>query len=482
MPITVIIPFKRSVSPKGVNTTENNTLVLLSRYIVIDILKSGVDTKVFLVRHPTLEQKLIIKQLHISALSEERFNREIQTLKNLKNPHTPLLYDIQKDNEYYYIIEEYIEGTSLKAVMDKGCLSANTAIMYTLKLCDIIKYLHGHVGGPILYLDCRPDNVIISADGSVNLIDYGNSIFMKDTAARHTCYGSIGFAAPELYTPHTALTPATDIYGIGALLYYMLTGALSSDGLNIHKSQIPTGLFNIIRKCLHHKTEWRYSSVDELIKALNRLNKHKKIIKCNGNTSLTISVAGSDRRVGVTHLCMSLAFHLNHSGFKAYYKDLNTPDIITMLKESGDAKALACSNGLFTYKGLNIIPAYNETIDFNEAELVQSPSRPAVFIKDCGVLNEQTLSLFDEADICILVGSGKPWEISKMHESMQYCNKNKTFFVVNLLNGALFYRLIKEQNSIFIRMPYYYDWNMPGTVGKRFLEELTDEIKKRWKE
>lgn len=162
MPITAIIHFKRSVSPRGGNTTDNNTLVLLSRYIVIDILKSGSDTKVFLVIHPTLEQKLIIKQLCISALSEERFNREIQALKNLKNPHIPLLYDIQKDNEYYYIIEEYIEGTSLKSVICKDCLSADTAVRYTLKLCDILKYLHGHADGSILYLDCRPDNIIIS--------------------------------------------------------------------------------------------------------------------------------------------------------------------------------------------------------------------------------------------------------------------------------------------------------------------------------
>lgn len=482
MPITAIIHIKRSVSPRGGNTTDNNTLVLLSRYVVTDILKSGTDTKVFLVRHPDLEQKLIIKQLSASPLSEERFHREVQTLKSIKHPHIPLLYDIHKDNEYYYIIEEYIEGTSLKSVLDKGCLSPDAAIRYTLELCDILNCLHGHAENSVLYLDCRPDNIIISPDGSVNLIDFGNSIFMKDSGLRHTCYGSIGFAAPELYIPRTALTFATDVYGIGALLYYMLTGALSSDGLDIHRSQIPTGLFNIIKKCLRHKKEQRYSSVNELKKALIGLNKRKKINNSR-NTSLTISVAGSEHRVGVTHLGLSFALYLNHNGFCAYYKDLNTPDISDLLKKSNDAGRLTLSNGLFTYKGLNIIPAYNETIDFDETELTACKKRPVIFINDCGMLTEHTSDIFNKADICILVGSGgKPWEITKMYESMKYCNKNKTFFVVNLLSGALFYRLIKRQNDIFIRMPFYYDWNMPGTIGKRFLAELTDEIKKRWRE
>jgi len=482
IPITAIILFKRSVSPKGGNTTDNNTLILLSRYVVIDILKSGADTKVFLVRHPTLEQKLIIKQLLISALSEERFNREVQTLKNLKNPHIPLLYDIQKDNEYYYIIEEYIEGISLKSVIERNCLSTNTAIRYILKLCEILKYLHGHAAGTILYLDCRPDNVIISSDNSINLIDYGNSLFMKDAKLRHTCYGSVGFAAPELCSPHATLSPSTDVYGIGALLYYMLTGSLASDGLNSRTSKIPTKLYNIIKKCLRHKQKWRYTSIDELMVALSRLYKHQKITNIKRNTSLTISVAGSDRRVGVTHLSMSLANHLNRNGFRSYYKDSSTHDIISMLRKSNEYKHLHNINGLFTYKGLNIIPAFNETIDFNEAELIYDSDKPVVFINDCGVLDDNNTHAFDNADICILIGSGKPWEIENMYKSMQLCNKNKTFFVVNLLNGALFYRLINSQSNMLIRMPYYYDWNIPGTVGKRFLEELTDEIKKRWKE
>lgn len=272
------------------------------------------------------------------------------------------------------------------------------------------------------------------------------------------------------------------MYGVGALLYYMLTGTTPSDGLNIQKHKIPTKLFNIIKKCLRHNRFRRYSSIDELEKVLKGLYKHEKTSKKQGNTSLTICIAGSDRRVGVTHLGMSLAYHLNHNGFKAYFKDLSTPDIISRLGESSEDRFLQSSNGLFTYKGLNIIPVYNETIDFDTAELVTNSDRPVVFINDCGTLDDSNTHSFHAADICILVGSGKPWEIRSMYKSMQYCNKNKTFFVVNLMSGTLFYRLIKDRNNIFIRMPYYYSWNIPGTIGKRFLEELTYEIIKRWKE
>lgn len=444
---TVIIVFKRCVFPKGGSTTESNTKVLLSRYIVKDILKSGQDTNVYLVKHPTLEQKLIIKQLCISVLSTARFNREVQILKTLKNPHIPLLYDIQKDNDYYYIIEEYIEGQSLKSIIDKNCLSVNTAIRYIIQLCDILQYLHEHPGNTILYLDCRPDNIIISAaDDAVNLIDFGNSILQKDTTRRTFCYGSIGYAAPELYNPHTGLSPKTDIYGVGALLYYMLTGSLSLSDPNLHKRKIPTKLLYIIRKCLRHQPGMRYQNIDDLKKALTKIYNHKKLSNNSENTSLTISIAGCDRRVGVTHLGMSLVRFLTKRGYHS-----------------------------------SLLQTYNDTIDFSEADIPNN-NKPTIIINDFGILNKTNSDGFNSADICLLVGCGKAWEFNTLLKAQQFCNLQKTIFIVNLVNGSDFYRQIKRHNQTFIRMPYYCDWRIPGKIGNRFLEELTDEIKKRWKE
>ncbi len=191
----------------------------------------------------------------------------------------------------------------------------------------------------------------------------------------------------------------------------------------------------------------RYSKIDDLKKALTKIYTREKISKNSENTSLTISIAGCDRRVGVTHLGMSLARFLTQKG---YYSSL--------------------------------LPAYNETIDFSEADTTNNIKKPTIIINDFGILNKENSDAFNSSDICLLVGSGKAWEFNALLKAQQFCNIKKTIFIVNLVNGSDFYRQIKSQNQFFIRMPYYYDWRTPGKVGNRFLEELTDEIKKRWKE
>lgn len=455
------------------NTTENNTNLLLSRYIIKQVLKSGSDTTVYLAEHPAISKLLIIKQLRISDLTTERFYRETHILKHLKHPCIPLLYDILKDKNYYYIIEEYIKGESLKSVIDSGNLSFDTAIRYTLQLCDILKYLHEHECGSILYLDCRPDNIIISPGDTVHLIDYGSSIFAKDAGKRVSRYGSVGYAAPELYNNKASPLPATDIYGVGALLYYMLTGNSPLTDNSLLKNISPKKLADIIEKCLRHHPKRRYRNVAELLNALRPLSNISKNTK-KENTSLVISIAGTDRRVGVTHLAMSLAAFLNKNRAPCNLFERCTPGILFRLLESTEASCVKTKNGSFEYKGLKIFPQYNETIETAEFN--------SITINDFGVLTPENRELFAQSDVCLLIGSGKAWEFKDICKLTKTLDSRKTIYIVNFTDGITFYRQTSRVEGTFLRMPYYDTWNSPGEAGKRFLLELTDEIKKRWKE
>lgn len=448
---------------------------LLTRYQIKHYFKSDPTVTVCLARQTELDKQFVIKRLRIGSEEEERFYWETQVLKHLKHPRIPLLYDIQKDKDYYYIIEEYVEGESLKSAVSRRTFSVGTAIRYAIQLCDILEYLHRHSSGEILYLDCQPDNIILSED-TLFLVDFGSSVYSKDFACRNYRYGTVGYAAPELYEKKAKVTPATDVYGVGALLYYMLTGELPLTGEVHGLKKIPKKLSNVIRKCMHHNPGQRYSSMKELSNALQKINLKSVTKKSKETTILVISIAGADRRVGVTHLGMSLAKYLEKKGYCCLFAEQTAPGILMKLLECQKNENLCVKEGVFWYKGIRMMPYYGRTVDSEFEKIKVKGKKATVLIKDYGLFCDEISEDYSKGDVCLLVGDGKPWEFSKFIEKIPNMRSEKSVFVVNLADGAMFYRLTRGQKCSFIRMPYFRKWWSPGRVGKNFLELLSCEI------
>lgn len=458
-------PYKIVVSGK---------VVLLERYQIKRYFKSDCDTTVCLAMQTGLERLFIIKRLRITPEAEERFHWETQILKHLKHSRIPLLYDIQKDKEYYYIIEEYVEGESLKSVVLRRTLSFSTIIRYTIQLCDILEYLHKHDSGEILYLDCQPENIIISDDG-VFLIDFGNSVYSSDYATRKYRFGTVGFAAPELYE-NQAVTPAADIYGVGALLYYMLTGKLPLMGMDLCKEKLPQRLSNVIKKCMHHNPGQRYHSIKEVSNALKKIKLNSTIKKKEETTNLVISIAGINQRVGVTHLGMSLSKYLSRKGYCCLFAEQVVPGILMKLLECRKKEGgLSVREGVFWYRGIGMLPYYGETIE-PEVEKIRKNKKPIVIIKDYGCFNDEISRDYLQGDVHLLIGDGKPWEFSSFLKSIGKLRSEKAVFIVNFISGENFYKVTGKERHNFIRMPYFTRWWAPGRVGNNFLEQLTCEI------
>lgn len=359
--------------------------------------------------------------------------------------------------------------------MEAAPLSLSTALEYTLQLCDIIEYLHTHSCGSILYLDCRPDNVIIN-NGYVHLVDFGNSIFYKDLANRSFFCGSVGYAAPELYNKDKSPSYSSDVYGIGAILYYMLTGKTPlSQNIN-RKKPFPRELASIIHKCLHHHPARRYQTVARLRRALQTFTQtisdnsviSRKQIQSE-NTSLVISIAGSDRRVGTTHLAMSLSVFFQNKGHPCLIKDRCTHGIIAGLLGSGELRNSYSNNGIYNYKGIHLFPQYSPVIADCHTDAY------SVIINDWGHITPDKLEAFNSSDVCLLVGSGKAWEYGDLVALSVNCPAHKTVGIINFISGTSFYR-IKHQLTPYLRMPYYDDWLHPTPAGKHFLEQLSAEI------
>ena len=146
--------------------------------------------------------------------------KEAHLIKNLKHPHIPVIYDIEQnigeDNDSICIIEEYIDGKSLRQYVHdetdtRGYLSVHEICRIGIELCCILEYLHGYNGNGILHMDIKPDNIMLDKNGKVKLIDYDNAV--EGNAGLTVESGSPLYAAPEQYNREKAVIQS-DIFQI----------------------------------------------------------------------------------------------------------------------------------------------------------------------------------------------------------------------------------------------------------------------------
>lgn len=220
----------------------------LSQYAEIEVLdKNG---KVHIVKD--IRDKSIWVKKEIDKHSFSVYSR----MRGIKNKNITYIKDVLCCNENYYVIEEYINGVSIKKIIeDKGPMELNEVRGIVLDLCDGVSCLHSN---KIIHRDITAANVIISTDGTVKLIDFGISRIKKYYKPQDTTIlGTVGYAAPEQYGfNQTDVT--SDIYAIGILMNFMLTGEFPD------KCKYNGKLSYITNTCTNMNPQSRYQSINEL--------------------------------------------------------------------------------------------------------------------------------------------------------------------------------------------------------------------------
>ena len=154
------------------------------------------------------------------------FKNEAVLLANLTHPNLPQIYDHFEERGRWYLVMDYIDGETLATRLEKvagGKFSILEVIKIGLQLCTVLGYLHGHQP-PVIFRDLKPDNVMITKDDHLYLIDFGIARFFKPGQARDTVnLGTPGYAAPEQYG-RMQTTIRSDIYSLGATLYQLISG------------------------------------------------------------------------------------------------------------------------------------------------------------------------------------------------------------------------------------------------------------------
>src|ERR687885_185757 len=202
------------------------------RYKVVRRLGSGGMANVYLAEDQELGRRIALKILNDRHAHDdqfvERFRREAKNAAGLSHPNVVAIYDRGEAEGTYYIAMEYLEGRSLKElIVTKGPTPIPVAIDYTRQMLGALAFAHKN---GIVHRDIKPHNVVVAPDGRLKVTDFG---IARSGASQMTEAGSI-IGTAQYLSPEQArgapVTPRSDIYSIGIVLYEMLTGAVPFTG------------------------------------------------------------------------------------------------------------------------------------------------------------------------------------------------------------------------------------------------------------
>ena len=208
----------------------------------------------------------------------KRFHDEARTLCRLHNAHVVHVHDTFDENGTTYIVMDYVEGRTLQQIVDeRGPLPYEMAVNFMAQLCEAVEHIHAN---HILHRDIKPDNIIITPQSNVVLIDFGSArSFVHDQEQRHTAMITMGYAPIEQYTSTSKKGSYTDVYAVGGVFYFILTGrkpeAATERVLNdelvppreINSSISESANYTIMR-ALRVKPEERYQNVQDFMSDL----------------------------------------------------------------------------------------------------------------------------------------------------------------------------------------------------------------------
>lgn len=298
---------------------EHNGRICVGKYSLIGSLGQGGEGSVYLARDEHLQRFVAIKHVHgLGAVGEEPKNsgcfekeddqdrtdqngerqevekvqimREAGYLRQLSHPMLPAVYDLSEDGSGgWYLVMEYIQGETLHTYIERnGYVQESQALIWAGQMVDVLDYLHTRKP-PVIYSDLKPDNIMVCLDGQLRLVDFGAALTRSFGADRNKVLAvTPGYGAPEQSgnmqgcqgLNHAGVgvyaDERSDIYALGKVLYYMVTGAEPSKppytALPVYEYQplLSHHLETVIRKCINAEPEQRYQTAEEVQRDLAR--------------------------------------------------------------------------------------------------------------------------------------------------------------------------------------------------------------------
>jgi serine/threonine protein kinase len=280
--------------------------VLAERYEVQRQLGKQTGRQTLLARDLQTQELVVIKQLFLGSDFEwqdlKLFEREAETLKALSHPAIPRYLDYleidEPDNKGFALVQTYVDGKTLESHLTAGRTFSEIEVKELAKsLLEILIYLHEQ-NPPVIHRDIKPSNILLHSRsgntvGQVYLVDFGS---VQNQAAKFggtiTVVGTYGYMAPEQFGGRSV--PASDLYGLGATLIYLVTGLhpteLSQQDLRIQfadrVTQLNPNLIDWLEWMTEPSLEKRLSSAGEAWRALKNprhINKSPRVVQRQGS-------------------------------------------------------------------------------------------------------------------------------------------------------------------------------------------------------
>lgn len=276
--------------------------VLDDRYVIGRVIGSGGFGITYLAYDTELEKSVAIKEYYpknvavrgadnvtleplssVQAaefeLGREKFEREAELLSELKNETDVInIYNTFSQNGTVYYVMEYVHGVTLSEYTQKnGKMSEEQALHTALSIASAFKCIHSR---NIIHRDLSPNNVMITVDGKVKLVDFGNARPFVSGENSMTVAVKHGYAPLEQYQHHGNHGPWTDIYSLGTVLYYALTLKTPEDPMTRLDDdrefqeglkEIDPRLRDVINRMASVRISRRYQSSEELMEELKQL-------------------------------------------------------------------------------------------------------------------------------------------------------------------------------------------------------------------
>lgn len=263
--------------------------ILDKRYTLLNRLGSGGMAEVYLAHDEVLDRDVALKALREQYADDEnfveRFRREARNAASLSHPNIVQVYDQGRaENGTYYMAMEYVPGGTLKdRIMEHGALAPGEAAGLAAQVAEALSVAHDR---GIVHRDIKPQNVLMTPSGETKVADFGIARAASATVMTQTnlVLGTAGYMAPE-QAAGEKVSPATDLYSLGVVLYEMLTGALPYQAdtpiavamKHVNEPprhpreanpEVPAQLDAIVVRLLAKDPNERYSSASELARDL----------------------------------------------------------------------------------------------------------------------------------------------------------------------------------------------------------------------
>jgi len=205
---------------------------------------------------------------------EESFKREAQMLSRLRHRNLPMIVDYFIEESKQYLVMECIDGENLAQLIQReGQATELQAMRWALELAQVLDYLHRQEK-PVIFRDLKPDNIIITEDRHIKLVDFGLARQFDPGKRRDTqVSGSVGYAPPEQWEDAAQTDERSDVYSLGATLFYVLTSrppspVYGSQRLRPFRPNLDPSCEAVVLKCLQPEPSQRYANSGELIRDL----------------------------------------------------------------------------------------------------------------------------------------------------------------------------------------------------------------------